>query len=95
MKKTNYIAALLLGVGLFCSCENSVEQPAKDVLAVVQSEYEAGNYNKAKQYLDKAWVYDAAVECGFSAVESPCKNTYHLDGYLNIVLRCRLSTFYI
>ena len=54
MKKTIYIVALLFGVGLLCSCENSVEQPAKDVLAVVQSEYEAGNYNKAKQYLDKA-----------------------------------------
>ena len=56
MKKTIYIAALLLGVGLLCSCENSVEQPAKDVLAVVQSEYEAGNYNKAKALIDKGGV---------------------------------------
>ena len=52
MKKTIYIAALLFGVGFFSSCENSVEQPAKDVLAVVQSEYEAGNYNKAKALID-------------------------------------------
>lgn len=52
MKKILYITTLIIGAGLLGSCESRVEQPAKGVLDCVLSEYEAGNFNKAKMLID-------------------------------------------
>ena len=52
MKKIHFIPLFLFSALLLSSCEKSVEEPARLLLAKAQSLYEAGNYNSAKQTID-------------------------------------------
>ncbi len=52
MRKIDFLPLILLSAALLLSCEGRVEQPARDILAGVRSQLEAGNYNSAKILID-------------------------------------------
>lgn len=56
MKKIHVISLFLFSALLLSSCEKSVEEPARLLLAKAQGLYDAGNYNSAKQAIDSMGV---------------------------------------
>lgn len=56
MKKIHLITLFLSLAFIFSSCEKSVEEPARELLAKAQALYEAGNYNGAKQAIDSMGI---------------------------------------
>lgn len=54
--KNPYIILFLLACALFSSCENSVEEPARHLLAQARELYAAEEYNKARVLIDSMSV---------------------------------------
>lgn len=54
--KNRYILLFLLAGLLFVSCENSVEEPARQLLAKAKELYAGDNYNRARMLIDSISV---------------------------------------
>lgn len=56
MKKIQIIPFFLSLAFILSSCEKTIEEPAKELLAKAQTLYEAGHYNSAKQAIDSMGI---------------------------------------